>query len=54
MGFELETIDVTLKPELLRRKGILAVPVVEVGGRRIVGHATSRQLADLIGATTTS
>ncbi len=48
MGFELEEVDVTLKPDLLITKGIHAVPVVEVGAQRLVGHATSEQLAALI------
>jgi len=48
MGFDLEKVDVTLKPDLLIAKGIRAVPVVEVGEQQIVGHATSSQLATLI------
>ncbi len=48
MGFSLEKVDVTLKPELLISKGIRAVPVVEVGERHLTGHATSDQLAALI------
>lgn len=44
MRFELETIHVTYRPELLAQ-GIRAVPVVEVGGRRLVGNATTDQLA---------
>jgi len=50
MGFELERVDVTLRPELLRAKSIRSVPVVEVGERRLVGAATTRELAELIGA----
>lgn len=48
VNFELEKVDVTLRPDLLTVKGIRAVPVVEVGERRIGGNATSEQLADLI------
>jgi len=48
MGFNLEEVDVTLKPDLLIAKGIHAVPVIEVGEQRLVGHATSEQLANLI------
>ncbi len=48
MGFEIEKIDVTYYPDLLKKKGIRAVPVVEVGERRLVGHATTDQLAALI------
>lgn len=51
MGFQLEEIDVTLKPGLLAAKGIRAVPVVEAGSRQLVGNATSEQLAELISAT---
>ena len=50
MGFELKLIDVTLRPELLRKKGIKAVPVVEIGERTLVGNATSLQLAQFISA----
>jgi len=49
MDFTLEKIDVTLRPQLLMSKGISAVPVVEVGKDRLVGNATSEQLAALIG-----
>lgn len=48
MGFDLEEVDVTLKPDLLRARGIWAVAVVEVGEQRLVGHATSQQLAALV------
>lgn len=48
MGFDLTEVDVTLKPDLLISKGIRSVPVVEVGEARIIGHATSEQLANLI------
>lgn len=48
MGFTLEHVDLTTKPGLLARKGIRSVPVVEVGDRRLVGNATSEQLAELI------
>lgn len=48
MGFALEKIDVTLKPELLSSKGIRSIPVVEVEDRRLVGNATTEQLTELI------
>jgi hypothetical protein len=48
MDFTLEKIDVTLKPQILMSKGISAVPVVEVGENRLVGIATTEELADLI------
>ena len=48
MGFTLKVIDVTLEPRTLMRKGILSVPVVEVGDHRLVGNSTTAQLAALI------
>jgi glutaredoxin len=48
VGFEIEKIDVTLRPDLLASKGIRAVPVIEVGERRMEGNATSEQLSELI------
>jgi glutaredoxin len=48
MGFTLKTFDVTLNPQMLMTKGIRSVPVVEVGGHRLVGNSTTEQLAGLI------
>lgn len=48
MGFALNVIDVTLKPQTLIAKGIRSVPVVEVGDDRLVGNSTTEQLATLI------
>ena len=48
MDFNLDEIDVTLKPGVLMEKGIRAVPVVETGDRRLTGNSTSEQLAELI------
>jgi glutaredoxin len=48
MGFTLNMIDVTLKPQTLMTKGIRSVPVVEVGEHRLVGNSTTEQLALLI------
>jgi glutaredoxin len=48
LGFHLREVDVTARPGILISKGIWSVPVVEVGNRRIVGHATTEQLANLI------
>lgn len=48
MGFQLSTVDVTLRPDLLSRFKIKAVPVVSVGGTMRTGNLTSRELADLI------
>jgi glutaredoxin len=49
MDFTLTIIDLTLKPQLAASKGIQSVPVVEVGNDRVIGNATTEQLADLIG-----
>lgn len=46
--FTLRKIDVTLRPATLAAKGIKAVPVVEAGGHRLTGNATSQQLAALV------
>lgn len=48
MGFHLNRIDVTLKPQILTRKGIRSVPVIEIGEKRLIGHATTEQLAEFI------
>ena len=48
MGFALREIDVTGRPDVLTRKGIWSVPVIEVGDRRLVGLATSERLATFI------
>ena len=48
MGFTLEELDVTFRPEIIRAKGLRSVPVVEVNGRLLVGNATSEQLAALL------
>jgi glutaredoxin len=48
MNLEIESIDVTARPDLLASRHIRAVPVVEIGERRIQGNATTEQLANLI------
>jgi glutaredoxin len=48
MNFKIEKIDVTLRPDILASHGIRAVPVIEIGERRIRGNATSEQLTNLI------
>lgn len=48
MRFDLREVDVTTRPDILTRKGIWSVPVVEVGERRLVGHATTERLAHFI------
>lgn len=51
MGFDLRVVDVTLHPHLLAKLGVRSVPVVDVNERRLVGNATSQQLAELIAPT---
>jgi glutaredoxin len=48
MGFELSEIDVTLKPDILIKKGIRALPVIEVTEALRVGNGTSEEIADFI------
>jgi len=48
MGFTLEKIDVTLRPDLLAAKGIRSVPVVEAGARLLFGLVTTKELAAAI------
>jgi glutaredoxin len=48
MDFSLTKIDLTLKPLLSATKMIRSVPVVEVGNDRLIGNATTQQLAQLI------
>jgi len=48
LGFELHITDVTLRPDLLAGKGIRSVPVVEVGGRLLIGLVTSKDVAAAI------
>jgi glutaredoxin len=47
-GFELEEIDITFRPEILRAKGLQSVPVIEANGRLLVGNATSAQVAEFL------
>ncbi|HLB36110.1 MAG TPA: glutaredoxin family protein [Gemmatimonadales bacterium] len=44
LDFELEEIDVTFRPELVRRNGFRSVPVIEAAGMHLVGNATSADL----------
>jgi glutaredoxin len=45
MSFELNEVDVTFQPQIVMQKGLRSVPVIEAGGRYIVGNATSAQIA---------
>ena len=48
MDFTLTQIDLSFKPQVAASKRIWSVPVVEVGRDRLVGNATTEQLAHLI------
>jgi glutaredoxin len=51
--FEVEEVDVTFRPDVIRAKGLRSVPVVEANGRLLVGNATSAQLADFLRSAAT-
>lgn len=46
--FTLDTVDVTLRPDLLASKGIRSVPVVEVNGRFLFGLVSTKELSAAI------
>jgi glutaredoxin len=48
MGFALQTINLSVNPQIAIWRGIQSVPVVEVDGDRLIGNVTSEQLANLI------
>jgi glutaredoxin len=48
--FEVEEVDVTFRPEIVRAKGLRSVPVLEANGRLLVGNATSAQIAEFLKA----
>jgi glutaredoxin len=45
LGFEVEEVDVTFRPDIVRAKGLKSVPVIEANGRLLAGNATSQHLA---------
>jgi glutaredoxin len=46
--FDVEEVDVTFRPEIVRAKGLRSVPVLEANGRLLVGNATSAQIAEFL------
>jgi glutaredoxin len=48
--FEVDEVDVTFRPDIVRAKGLRSVPVLECDGRTLVGNATSAQIAELLTA----
>jgi glutaredoxin len=51
--FDLDEVDVTFRPEIVRAKGLRSVPVIEANGRLLVGNATSAQIVDFLRAAST-
>jgi glutaredoxin len=45
LKFQLEEIDITFKPILIKEKGFRSVPVIEKDGEYLIGNATSAQLS---------
>ena len=45
MSFDMDEVDVTFHPQIVMQKGLRSVPVIEAGGRFLVGNATSAQIA---------
>ncbi len=49
MGFVVEEVDVTFRPDLIKAKGFRSVPVIEADGRYWAGNATTAQLVHFLG-----
>ena len=47
-SFEVQEIDVTFRPEIVRAKGLRSVPVLEANGQLLVGNATSAQISEFL------
>ncbi len=45
---DLEEVDITFWPEIVKAKGFRSVPVVEADGRYWVGNATTAQLVEFV------
>ncbi|HZP49014.1 MAG TPA: hypothetical protein VFB07_10790 [Vicinamibacterales bacterium] len=48
LWFDLDVRDVTFRPQMVRARAVASVPTVEVGGRRLVGNATSDTLTSFL------
>jgi glutaredoxin len=46
--FEVEEVDVTFRPEIIRAKGLRSVPVLEANRHLLIGNATSAQIAEFL------
>jgi glutaredoxin len=51
--FEIQEVDVTFRPDLIRSKGLRSVPVLEANGQLLVGNATSEQIAGFLKSAAT-
>lgn len=48
LGFVLEEVDVTFRPQVIREKGLRSVPALEAEDRLLVGNATSAELSEFL------
>lgn len=48
LEFQLEEVDITFKPNLIKEKGFRSVPVIEKDGEYLIGNATSVQLNEFL------
>ena len=48
LDFELEEMDVTFRQDIIKKKGLRSVPVIETDGRYLVGNATTAQLVEFL------
>ena len=48
LEFNLNEVDITFKPNLIKEKGIRSVPVIEANGEYWIGNATSVQLLSFL------
>ncbi len=48
--FQVQEVDVTFRPEIIRAKGLRSVPVLEANGRVLVGNATTAQIVEFLKA----
>ena len=50
MRFDVEEVDVTFRPEIVRAKGLRSVPAMEANGQLLVGNSTSAQIVEFLRA----
>lgn len=54
LKFELNEVDVTFQPKLIKEKGFRSVPVIKYKGRHWVGNATTKEINDFLRKSTQS